>query len=54
MMRRLFKKQAELVASGGDPVGATQEQAYAVKVVAGNAILDGQTGECVAGHDGRN
>lgn len=53
MMRRLFKKQAASVAAGDDPVGATQEQPYYVNVVAGNALLNPQTKECIAGHDGR-
>lgn len=53
MMRRLFKKQAAAVAGGADPIGSTRDQPYLVKVVAGNALLDPLTGECIAGHDGR-
>ncbi len=52
MMRRLFKKQAQLVKEGGSPVGATPGERYLVRVVAGNALLDAD-GACIAGHDGR-
>ena len=53
MMRRLFKKQAAAVKAGQDPVGATPGDAYFVRIVAGNALLDPATKTCIAGHDGR-
>lgn len=53
MMRRFFKKQAAQVAAGADPIGSTPNESYRVNLVAGNAILDPVTMECIAGHDGR-
>lgn len=53
MMRRLFKKQAALVAEGKDPVGAGSGQARHVHISAGNALLDPDTLKCIAGFDGR-
>ncbi len=53
MMRRLFRKQAQLVANGGDPLGVTFDEPYYVNVRAGNAMLDAATLECVAGVDKR-
>ncbi|MGE4335808.1 MAG: Rieske 2Fe-2S domain-containing protein [Pigmentiphaga sp.] len=54
MMRRFFKKQAAHVAAGGDPIGSTPNEQYRVNLVAGNALLDPTTRECIAGYDGRN
>ncbi|QRR35606.1 Rieske 2Fe-2S domain-containing protein [Hydrogenophaga sp. YM1] len=53
MMRRLFKKQAAQVAAGSNPIGSIPSESYFVNIVAGNAILDPATNECIAGHDGR-
>ncbi len=53
MLRRLFKKQADRVARGEDPVGLGFKEPYHLKVMAGNAMLDGETLECVDGYDGR-
>ena len=53
MLRRLFKQQADKVANGEDPVGICYEEPYRLKVMAGNALLDGETLECLDGYDGR-
>ena len=53
LLRRLFKKQAELVTKGEDPVGVKYDQPYHLKVMAGNAMLNGETLECIEGYDGR-
>ena len=54
MMRRLFRKQAQVVAGGGDPIGVTFDEPRHVQVQAGNCILDADTMTCVEGFDGRN
>lgn len=53
MMRRLFRKQAQAVQKGEDPIGVTFDEPYLVRVRAGNAILAADTMKCIAGHDGR-
>jgi phenylpropionate dioxygenase-like ring-hydroxylating dioxygenase large terminal subunit len=53
LMRRLFRQQAEVVASGGDPIGVSFDKPYYIKVEAGNAIIDPQTHVCIEGFDGR-
>jgi phenylpropionate dioxygenase-like ring-hydroxylating dioxygenase large terminal subunit len=53
MIRRLFKQQADRVAAGEDPVGATRDEPYLIRVTAGNALLDGATLACLDGYDGR-
>lgn len=52
MMRRMFKKQSEAVATGANPVGSSPGTQYHVEIVAGNALLDPQTRECLAGFTG--
>ena len=54
LLRRLFKKQADKVASGQDPIGISYDEPYRLKVMAGNAMLDGETLECLDGYDGRD
>jgi hypothetical protein len=41
------------VERGGTPVGVTFDEPYVVKTLAGNAVLDAETLECLAGFDGR-
>jgi phenylpropionate dioxygenase-like ring-hydroxylating dioxygenase large terminal subunit len=53
MMRRLFKKQARIVAGGGNPIGSSPGTSYRVEVRAGNGLFDAASGECIAGYDGR-
>ncbi|MBS0416478.1 MAG: Rieske 2Fe-2S domain-containing protein [Proteobacteria bacterium] len=53
LMRRLFRQQAQMVANGADPVGVTFDRPYVIQVQAGNALLDPQTLQCIAGFDGR-
>jgi len=53
LMRQLFKRQAEAVAKGENPIGVTFDSPYEIKVQAGNAILDPNTLACIAGFDGR-
>ncbi len=53
MVRQLFRSQAERVAEGGTPLGVTFDEPYLIDTLAGNAILGGDTLECVAGFDGR-
>ncbi|HKR89666.1 MAG TPA: Rieske 2Fe-2S domain-containing protein [Phenylobacterium sp.] len=53
MMRRLFRQQAAKVARGEDPVGVAFDQPYRVELVAGNALLDAETGRCIAGYAAR-
>ena len=49
MMRRLFRQQAAKVANGEDPVGVGIDEPYRVEVRAGNALLDPETRQCIAG-----
>ena len=53
MNRRLFKQQAAVVAAGGDPVGVTFDEPYLLQIMAGNAMLSGDTTVCLDGYDGR-
>ena len=53
MMRRLFRKQAQIVADGGDPIGVTYDDPYYVNIRAGNAIIDATSKQCIAGIDKR-
>ncbi len=53
MVRELFRRQAAVVADGGTPIGVTYEEPYVIDTLAGNAILAGESLECVAGFDGR-
>ena len=49
MTRRMFKRQAALVASGGDPVGAGPGFERLIDIRAGNAFLDPETGAMLVG-----
>ena len=53
LSRRFFREQAEKVARGEHPVGAEPGKSYRVEVLAGNALLDPDTGECIAGFAAR-
>ena len=53
LSRRLFRKLAESVAKGEDPVGAGANKARRVEILAGNSLLDPETGECIAGYASR-
>ena len=53
LSRRFFRLQAERVANGEDPVGADSEQSYRVEILGGNALLDPETGDCIAGYAAR-
>ena len=53
MSRRMFKKLCAQVAAGEDPVGTDRKAPYRVEVLAGNAILDGDTRECLEGYAAR-
>ena len=49
MTRRMFKRQAALVASGGDPVGAGPGFERLIDIRAGNAFLDPENGAMLVG-----
>lgn len=51
MARRMFKKQAEVAAAGGDPVGAGVGSVRRVDILAGNALFTCDGGALVAGYD---
>ncbi len=53
LSRRFFRKQAEVVANGGNPVGAGPGVVRHVRILAGNALLDPDTGERIAGFAAR-
>ncbi len=53
LSRRMFRLQAERVARGEDPIGATPGASYRVEVLAGNALLDPDTLECLDGFASR-
>jgi len=53
LSRRLFRKLAEGVAEGMDPVGAGANKPRRIEVLAGNSLLDPNTGECIAGFASR-
>jgi hypothetical protein len=52
MMRRMFKKQANLVAEGKDPLGTGAGVERLIKSKAGNALLDEATMQVLAGYAG--
>jgi phenylpropionate dioxygenase-like ring-hydroxylating dioxygenase large terminal subunit len=43
MMRRVFKRQAQLVKEGKDPIGSCPGESQVFEVIAGTAVLDGAT-----------
>jgi len=49
LSRRFFRAEAEKVAKGENPVGAEPGKSYRVEILAGNALLDPVTLECIAG-----
>lgn len=51
MMRRMFKKMAQSVATEDRSMARPQAQAPRIDILAGNALLDGKTGACIAGFD---
>lgn len=53
LSRRFFRQEAEKVARGEDPIGAVPGQSYHVEVLGGNALLDPDSLECVAGFAAR-
>ena len=53
LSRRFFRQEAEKVARGEDPVGAVPGHSYHVEVLGGNALLNPETLECVAGFAAR-
>jgi phenylpropionate dioxygenase-like ring-hydroxylating dioxygenase large terminal subunit len=53
MLRRLWRQQAEIVAQGGDPVGAGLDEPHLYKLRAANAIVDSGTLQVVEGPDAR-
>ena len=53
LSRRFFREQAERVAQGEHPIGAQPGESYRIEILAGNALLDAQTLECVAGYAAR-
>jgi hypothetical protein len=50
LSRRMFRQLAERVAEGEDPFGAGANEPYRVEILAGNSLLDPETGECIAGY----
>ena len=53
MLRRLWRRQAEIAAEGGDPVGVSFEQPYVIELRAANALVDARTREILQGPDAR-
>jgi nitrite reductase/ring-hydroxylating ferredoxin subunit len=53
MLRRLWRKQADIVAEGGDPVGVSLEEPYLYKLRAANAIVDSESLAIIEGPDAR-
>ena len=53
MLRRMWRKQAEIVAGGGDPVGATRDEPYLIRLRAANAVVDAATRAVIEGPDAR-
>ncbi len=53
MLRRLWRRQAELAANGGDPVGVTFDEPYLIQLRAANALVDADTHEILDGPDAR-
>ena len=53
LSRRFFRQEADKVAKGENPVGAAPGESYRVEVLGGNALLDPDTLECVAGFAAR-
>ena len=53
LSRRMFRQLAERVAEGEDPFGAGANEPYRVEILAGNSLLDPETGECIAGYASR-
>ena len=53
MSRRLFRQQAQKVANGEDPIGVGFDMPYRVEMLAGNALPDPPTGECIDGFAAR-
>ena len=53
LSRRMFRQLAERVAKGEDPFGAGANEPYRVEILAGNSLLDPETGECIAGYASR-
>lgn len=53
LSRRFFRREAEKVARGEDPIGATPGRSYRVEVLGGNAFLDPDTLACIEGFAAR-
>ena len=53
MLRRLWRRQAEVAAAGADPVGVTFDAPYLVELRAANALVDSATHELLEGPDAR-
>lgn len=53
LSRRFFREQAENVANGQNPVGAVPGESYRVEVLAGNALLNRETGLLLDGFAAR-
>lgn len=53
MFRRMWRREAEKVAAGGDPIGVTFDAPYLYRTTAANAVLDAATMEAIEGPDGR-
>lgn len=53
MARRKFRQEAARVLKGEAPVGSTADTPYRIEVLAGNALLDPDTGRCLAGFASR-
>ena len=53
MLRRIWRRQAEIAAGGGDPVGVTFDEPYLIKLRAANALVDAETHELIDGPDAR-
>ena len=53
MLRRLWRRQAEIAAEGGDPVGVTYDEPYLIRLRAANALVDARTHTLIDGPDAR-
>ena len=53
MLRRMWRRQAEIAAGGGDPVGVTFDEPYLIRLRAANALVNVETHALIDGPDAR-
>jgi nitrite reductase/ring-hydroxylating ferredoxin subunit len=53
MLRRMWRRQAEIASAGGDPVGVTYDEPYLIELRAANALVDSGSRAIIEGPDAR-